>query len=363
MFPKEVLLRLFSYLDVASLTNAIKVCRRWYECGRDQKLWIRLHSDTFDDPLLGDPYTFFQVEYQRQLQIQRNWENPKRYHEPTVYSQSGSFIRSVAIHENQIVTGTFEGSVILWENGNIINSTRAHTDQVCTVDIDEEVIVSGSGPPYWLDRNTVDSRVIIHTPFGQKILSDHRRGIRFVKLCKTRLATADRQDVIIVWNRPDFTKHCTLTGHKGWITGLFWIDHNQLISTSMDRTVRIWNLETGSCTVYPLSYQIRASWYHRGQLMLGNDCLQLFNIEHNRLVHSRDYSVTVDQVISICFDRTKIAVYYAHERKYYCSILTYSGESIYTIDDLTIFGSCVRTTRDTLVIDGHNFLLNTYNFT
>jgi WD40 repeat protein len=64
----------------------------------------------------------------------------------------------------------------------------------------------------------------------------------------TQLAVGDRDDTIQVWDISDIeniVKTVTLTGHTDDITGVaFNPDGNLLVSSSLDGTVRLWNLDT-----------------------------------------------------------------------------------------------------------------------
>ena len=61
-----------------------------------------------------------------------------------------------------------------------------------------------------------------------------------------RLASAERDETVRLWNLKTGENLATLTGHEGLVTGVaFSSDRKQLVSGSGDATVRLWDAETG----------------------------------------------------------------------------------------------------------------------
>lgn len=65
------------------------------------------------------------------------------------------------------------------------------------------------------------------------------------------LATGSADTTICIWegrgNPPQFQNVNTLRGHKKLVYALVAVDSNYLASSSMDWTIRIWDVDAGSC--------------------------------------------------------------------------------------------------------------------
>ncbi|MEO1341709.1 MAG: hypothetical protein AAFV28_11345, partial [Cyanobacteria bacterium J06635_13] len=113
-------------------------------------------------------------------------------------------VNSVAIKDNLIVSGSFDGTVRVWnlETGELKHN---FTDGVFT---------NGVAPVYGVD---IDVR-------GNRIASGAYDG-------KVR-----------VWNLETGELENTFTGHENWVMAVF-IDGDRVFSGSMDGTIRIWDIE------------------------------------------------------------------------------------------------------------------------
>ena len=80
-------------------------------------------------------------------------------------------------------------------------------------------------------------------------LSHHKGTINCLEFVNSRFLLCGSEDgVISIWRIHDWTLHHLLGGHKGGITGLAVHPSGRLaLSTSRDRTLRLWNLIEGRC--------------------------------------------------------------------------------------------------------------------
>lgn len=73
-FSEEMLLTIFSYLDVSELINCHRVSRRWYRISSDNSLWKKLYSSRFGD---NDKYhgtdKDMSLKWKVLFRIQYNW--------------------------------------------------------------------------------------------------------------------------------------------------------------------------------------------------------------------------------------------------------------------------------------------------
>lgn len=81
----------------------------------------------------------------------------------------------------------------------------------------------------------------------EQVFRGHDGGVNCVLACDPRqLASASRDRSIRIWDRETGNVSRTFQGHKGWVTGLASIDDRSLVSASEDATLCIWDLVTGS---------------------------------------------------------------------------------------------------------------------
>jgi WD40 repeat protein len=109
----------------------------------------------------------------------------------------------------------------------------------------------------WLAQASTTEDFIEVTPRGKKgkrdlardvdRLKEHKWGVSCLAFSpdgKT-LLSGSHDKTVIVW---DWRKHepiRTLTGHKGSVTSLMFLDAKTLLTTSEDQSLRMWNIETG----------------------------------------------------------------------------------------------------------------------
>uniref|UniRef100_A0A060TAU9 ARAD1D22924p n=1 Tax=Blastobotrys adeninivorans TaxID=409370 RepID=A0A060TAU9_BLAAD len=73
-FSEEMLLTIFSYLDVRELINCHSVCRRWYRISSDNSLWRKLYYSRFgDDDKDYESEKDVTLKWKGRFRIQYNW--------------------------------------------------------------------------------------------------------------------------------------------------------------------------------------------------------------------------------------------------------------------------------------------------
>ena len=98
--------------------------------------------------------------------------------------------------------------------------------------------------------------------------------------------------IIIVWNVSTGERLFVLSDHLEKITALI-VSHSTLISGSLDKTTRIWDLNTGIClqTInILLKYKLFQSYYHKSLITVAtNQCLFQFDTDKNVLIENCTY--------------------------------------------------------------------------
>jgi WD40 repeat protein len=156
-------------------------------------------------------------------------------------------VRVFSIEYKQIVSGSFGTSNNLqihnYETGALIRTLYGHSNNVLTIEMLSEQFMASGGE---------DRRVIIWDLFSYRIkynLTGHSSGVYCIKrLSSNLIASGDSNGLIIVWNWLTGERMFNLSGHtkRLELNSLDLYDDQTLISGSLDRTVKLWNITNGA---------------------------------------------------------------------------------------------------------------------
>jgi WD40 repeat protein len=158
-------------------------------------------------------------------------------------------INSVKVLPNgfQIVCGlnTYNNSLRIYNysTGDLIKTLDGHTNNVNSIDILNEQMVISSGD---------DFKVIIWDLLTYAIkynLTEHGKYVKCVKRLSSNLAASgDSEGTIIIWNWLTGKRILTLSGHQNmlYFSSLDLFDSQTLISGSLDKTIKFWNIKNGT---------------------------------------------------------------------------------------------------------------------
>jgi WD40 repeat protein len=144
-------------------------------------------------------------------------------------------LSSVAIGDNQIVTGTQNGSIYIWYQGKLIQTLLGHKAAVEAVVItSDRKIISASEDKtlkIWQQGKLI------------KTLTGHTEGVRAVAITAdgNKIISASRDQTLKIWDS-NGTEIATLKGHLAPVYGVAInpINH-QIVSASADKTLKIWD--------------------------------------------------------------------------------------------------------------------------
>jgi len=126
--------------------------------------------------------------------------------------------------------------------GSWLNTLNGHTSNVNAIEVlSEQFIASGGDDPrvFIWDLKTYSSKYN---------LTGHTISVYCIKrLSSNLIASGDRNGLIIVWDWLLGTSVFKLTGHTNglYLSSLDLYDEQTLISGSLDRTVKFWNITNG----------------------------------------------------------------------------------------------------------------------
>jgi WD40 repeat protein len=151
----------------------------------------------------------------------------------------------VLLLREQIVFGygsSGQLDIINYSSMTVANSLVEHTDVIFSIEVLSENFI-GSG--------SKDTKVIIwdlNTNAKKYTLTGHTQSVTCLKrLTGNLLASAGDDHLIIIWDWLMGTRQFTLNGHSSqiWIGALDLYDEATLVSVSLDRTIKFWNILNG----------------------------------------------------------------------------------------------------------------------
>ncbi len=155
-------------------------------------------------------------------------------------------VRVFSIEHKQIVCGLNDNSNNLqfynYETGDLIRTLNGHSNNVLSIEMLSEQYMAGSGDDQkviiWdLSLYTIKFTLVGHT---SSVLCNKR-------LSSHLMASGDWNGLIIVWNWLTGERIFNLNGHTNAINlnSFDLYDDQTLISGSLDKTVKLWNITNG----------------------------------------------------------------------------------------------------------------------
>ncbi|XP_057667644.1 F-box/WD repeat-containing protein 7 [Diorhabda carinulata] len=290
LLPKELALKVLSFLEPKDLLRAAQTCRSWRVLADDNLLWkekckqagieeIPKKRMSSRSPTHMSPW---KATFMRQHTIEMNWRSSPLNRMPKVLKgHDDHVITCLQFCGNRIVSGSDDNTLKVWSatTGKCLRTLVGHTGGVWSSQMSGSTIISGS-----TDRTLkvwdADTGVCMHTLYGHTstvrcmhlhgkkvvsgsrdatlrvwdietgsflhVLVGHVAAVRCVQY-DGRLVVSGAYDFMVkVWN-PD-TQEClhTLEGHTNRVYSLQF-DGVHVVSGSLDTSIRVWEVETGAC--------------------------------------------------------------------------------------------------------------------
>ncbi|KDQ59495.1 hypothetical protein JAAARDRAFT_33064 [Jaapia argillacea MUCL 33604] len=288
VLPREVALKVLTYLDATSLCRAAQVSKQWQGLADDDILWrgiceqhigqkchkcgwglpilekkrfMRIHSRSHpsslsmnkreleEDPLLPDrraikrqrshpPPDLMDIQSPPSSAIGSRWPSPPPFTSPPLSQEhmvtrpwKDVYCERLTIERN-------------WRRGRCtVRTLKGHSDGVMCLQFSETlshpsfpILITGS-----YDRT---ARVWnLETGVEIRCLRGHTRAVRALQFDEAKLITGSMDHTIKVWDWR--TGRClrTLEGHTEGVVCLNY-DENVLASGSVDSTIKVWNFRT-----------------------------------------------------------------------------------------------------------------------
>ncbi|KAI0909637.1 putative E3 ubiquitin ligase complex SCF subunit sconB [Ustulina deusta] len=178
--------------------------------------------------------------YKERLLVCLNWKHGR--YKVTVLEGHTDSVMCLKIHNNYLVTGSYDATIRLWNlgSGSLVRTFLGHTAGIRALQFDGSKIISGS-----LDETIK----IWNWQTGQCLLtiSNHNDALAGLDLAGKILASSSMDKTIKIWNF-EGKEAFTLRGHKDGVNSVNMDTTSRtLISASDDFTLRLWDLDTRQC--------------------------------------------------------------------------------------------------------------------
>ncbi|KDO34629.1 hypothetical protein SPRG_00692 [Saprolegnia parasitica CBS 223.65] len=240
----DVAHRIFGYLDSASLCAAAAVQRSWFTLIMVDSVWEALYWRQWLTLLRPQPpplenqtsdHAWLDLYRDRYL-LDRNWRLGKAVI-TTLCGHTGT-VTCLQFDDMQLISGSDDGSLMLWS----LAASRSNADT----------------DPTGLDR--------VSALPPSMLAQQHHRQTRTVH------------------------KLHSFYGHGGPVWALHMYGNHTLVSGSYDKTVKLWNLQTGSCvrTLRAHTGWVSSLDMHAGKIASGSwdSCINLWDADSGELLRT-----------------------------------------------------------------------------
>lgn len=255
ILPHEVSLQIFFYLDAKSLCNAAQVSHHWKALADDDALWHRMCEQHIDKKCTKCGWGLPLLNKKRKttaLAKKRPLIEPSEEPLHTACGPISSALNSSnTINENKkLKIRNNDSEAFPDASFNHIQEEEKSDGTATTTTSFLPVIAAPSRKP-WKDVYSERLRVERNwrnNKYNLRILSGHTDGVMCLQFCddSNLLMTGSYDKTVRIWNLETGELIRTLTGHTRCIRALQF-DEAKLVTASMDQTLKIWNWQTGKC--------------------------------------------------------------------------------------------------------------------
>jgi F-box/WD-40 domain protein MET30 len=230
VLPHEISLKILSHLDAKSLCHAAQVSRTWKHLADDDIVWHRMCEQHIDKKC-----------------TKCGWGLPLLFNKKAIRK------RQLPSDGVTAACGTkaTESSAID-KNGS---SQQEQPNKRRRVSHDADIKSSNASleAQRRLWKDVYSERLIVErnwraNKYTVRTLKGHKDGIMCIQFCenKNRLISGSYDKTVHVWNLETGEILKVLTGHTRCVRALQF-DDAKLVTGSMDNTLKIWNYNTGQC--------------------------------------------------------------------------------------------------------------------
>lgn len=141
----------------------------------------------------------------------------------------------VQVFQEEIITGSWDGTAKIWdvETGKCKQTLEGHSHAVTVYGFENGIVLTGSQDKkirFWFKGN-LEKEIMGH--------EDIVRG--FTEVPGVGFASCSNDELVKIWTT-DGLPIAKLTGHQGYVFHIGTLATGEIISSSDDKSVRIWDV-------------------------------------------------------------------------------------------------------------------------
>lgn len=254
ILPREISLQIFFYLDAKSLCNAAQVSHNWKTMADDDALWHRMCEQHIDKkctkcgwglPLLNKKRKAAAVPKRPLIEPS---EAPLRTACGPISTQTTHTTQERDSKKAKLdTTGTTAAKAAAAATTTFNNNFNMEGGNSAEA---KPVITAPKRRPW---KDVYSERLVVernwrNNKYNLRVLTGHTDGVMCVQFCDASniMMTGSYDKSICIWNLETGELIRKLTGHTRCVRALQF-DEAKLVTASMDQTLKIWNWQTGKC--------------------------------------------------------------------------------------------------------------------
>ncbi|ORX49937.1 WD40 repeat-like protein [Hesseltinella vesiculosa] len=240
ILPREISLKIFSYMDAKTLCYAAQVSQAWRSLADDDALWHRMCEQHIDKKCTKCGWGLPLLDKKRLVR--------KRPIQP---STSAAAAPSTSTTSDSPLRFPCGPSIPLQDDLPVAKRPKRSPSPCASF----ESIPTQQQPPVVIHRRpwkeVYRERLVVernwrNNKYTQRVLTGHTDGVMCVQFCDANniVMTGSYDKSIRIWNLETGELLRTLTGHTRCVRALQF-DDAKLVTGAMDNTLKIWNWHTG----------------------------------------------------------------------------------------------------------------------
>ncbi|KAI8381470.1 quinon protein alcohol dehydrogenase-like superfamily [Radiomyces spectabilis] len=248
ILPREVSLQVFSYLDAKSLCHAAQVSQTWKQLADDDTLWHRMCEQHIDKKCAKCGWGLPLLDKKRSAAVRKRPISatiPVSVNESPLRTACGPSTTFDPTPSPKRAKTSYGSSVEAIDGNNIYPASSSSATEA------SPIATPKMARRPWKD--VYSERLIVernwrNDKYRLRVLSGHTDGVMCVQFCDLMnvLMTGSYDKTVRVWNMETGQEVRVLTGHTRCVRALQF-DDAKLVTGAMDNTLKIWNWHTGQC--------------------------------------------------------------------------------------------------------------------